>query len=350
MKSNKSTANTNDTANRVDKANSLRSTMELLSFAYPLAYSFIVAGSCVYFGKISILEFLLLIFLSFSLQLMNNVAKVYGDLIDRHHAHTEYYKLKFDKYKRDARHNNNLEKHGAPMQGATIDLSAAHLRYMLIASAAASLVLGYGFIVLCTGFFSTSSTMIALSCYVIEVAILFARYMGPWSFGYRTYGNLILFVLIAFSAIGCFCLLLGSFVIVSLYPALAVASLGVAVANMRDIYNEQHDVEMSHTKMPRRTVPLSAGIKGSFMFQTVFVALSMIWLLAFPIAVSANNIWNYAFVIFYILFIIDLVALKRAKPTDMCALRKSLAVSTVLLGEGFFFSIALSNISTLVIA
>ncbi len=329
-------------------SNSLRSTMELCSFAYPLAYSFIIAGTCVYFGKLTILEFLLLIFLSFALQLMNNIAKVYGDLIDRHQTRTEYYKLKFEKYKRQNKQSNSIEKHGSPMQGATVDLSAVHLKYMLIASAAASLVLGYGFIVLCTGFFQTYTTMVALSCYVLAVAVLFARYLGAWCFGYRTYGNLILFVLIVSSAVGCFNLLLGSFVIVSLYPALAVACLGVAVANMRDLCSEKYDVEMSHTKKPRRTVPLSAGFKGALMFQATFVALCMIWLLAFPIAISAANIYNYAFVIFYIPLIVDFVSLKRGKPTDVAALKKSLAITAVLLGAGFFFSVALPYLDTLV--
>ena len=324
-------------ANRDEFGGDVGNVMEPATFAFPLAFALIAGGVCGYFGKVSAFAWVMLLLTALSLQLVNNIARVYGDKLDRHDVRTEYYRLKFEKYRRSKR----VE---APMQGAVADLSAIRLKTMLVACVAASLVLGYGLIVACSGSASAVAAMPALSCHVLAAAMLLARYLGRWCFGYRTYGNLVLFLLLAGYALGCLYLMLGAFVLPSVYPALGLASLGAAVANMRDLACERQDVEMSHTKMPRRTIPLSAGYRGAVIFQTVFSALCMIWLVAFPAAMHASHIWNFAFAVFYIPMGIDLASLVRARPNDVGALRRSVAISTVLLGIGFFLSLALANL------
>ncbi len=317
--------------------------MQPATFAFPLAAALVVGGVCGYFGKASALQLALTALTAVSMQLANNVARVYGDRIDRHSARTEYYERKFAKY-RSAGAAGRME---APMQGAVIDSSAIRLRAMLALSAAAALVLGYALIVSCTEIGNAAASMAALTCHVLAVGILLTRYLGPWCFGYRTYGNIVLFVLLAVCSGGSLLLLMGTFVPVMAYPALALASLGVAAANMRDLACERHDVEMSHTRTPRRTVPLSAGFKGAVICQAAFETLGVVWLVMFPAAVGAANIWNYAFAIFFIPMAGDLVSILRAKPDDVGALQKSLGVSMLLLGAAFFLSLASGNMETL---
>lgn len=314
--------------------------MELETFAFPAAFALVVAGIAGYFGKIGILSLVLLVLAAVAFQLTNNISRLYGDKLDRDYVEKEYYERKFEQYRKTGKNYD-------PLTGTAGDMQEMQVRSMLLASAVFSLVLGYGFVLSCTGATAWTVNALSLTALVLIVAMTLLRYLGTWSWGYRTYGNAILFVLVAGSAAGCFYVLAGSFVLAALYPSLGIGALGVAVANMRDLACEEHDVDLAQTSRPRRTVPLSAGIKGGMILQIASVVFAMIWLVAFPIAVGAFHIWNYAFVLFYIPMVMDLLALAKAVPSDIPNLRRSLSTSTLLVGIAFFCGIAAANLGSI---
>lgn len=314
--------------------------MELKTFAYPVTFALVVGGIAGYFGKIGILSLVLLILTAVAFQLSNNIARIYGDKLDREYVEKEYYERKFEQYRRTGKDMD-------PVTGTAGDMQEMQMRSMLLASTVFALVLGYGFVLSCTDTTAWTLDALSLTALLLVAVMVVLRYLGTWSWGYRTYGNAILFAIIAATAAGCFYLLAGSFVMAALYPSLGVAALGIAVDNMRDLACEEHDVDLAQTSRPRRTVPLSAGLKGTMILQVASTVFAMVWLVAFPIALGASHIWNYAFVLFYIPMVMDLFSLARAAPSDIPGLRRSLAVSTLLVGVAFFYSLSAANLDVI---
>lgn len=325
---------------RGEKDHRWRGALDLPTFALPLAFTFFTCGIAGYFGKINLIAMLLMALTCICLQLVNNVGRLLGDKLGRERAKNEYYERKFAQYKNTG---NSLD----PFAGTAGDLQTMNLKSMFLVSIAMSLVMGFGLITSCTDVDDISMKIIAMCVIVVVTFLIALRYMGTWSYGYRVYGNIFVFLIFCGCEIGGFYLLTGSFLVPVIYPAIGIGALAVAVANMNDIYYEKEDADLEQTDHPRRTVPIAAGINGAFMLQIVSEVLAMIWLASFPVVMGSTYIWNYAFILFYIPLISDIVALRKSGPSDIPRLRTTLAISTILLSVAFLLGIAGSNLGAL---
>lgn len=320
--------------------------LDVESLALPVSFSLFVAGIAGYFGGVSLMAFVLMLLAAVCLQLSANLARAYGDIVDRESVRRDYYERKFAQYK--------MRKELDPVAATAGNLLAMQLRTMLIATTAMGLVLGYAFIMTSFGM-DVSSTgadaipfarqWMAFALYAVVVALVLLRYLGTWRHGYRVYGNIILFVLVGGCATGCFYLLAHAFVFVVIYPSIGIGALAVAIANMRDISRMETDSELRQSNRARRTIPLALRFEGALMLQVVAVILAMVWLLVFPIMMDAPFIWNYAFVLFYIPLVRELVMLRSIKPSGVARAKRALALASIFLSAAWLFSLAASNLS-----
>lgn len=317
------------------------------SLALPVSFSLFVAGLAGYFGSVSLTAFVLMLLAAICLQISANLARAYGDIVDRESVRRDYYERKFAQYK--------MRKELDPLAATAGNLLAMQLRTMLIAATAMSLVLGYAFIVMSYGIDVSSGgaatspfarQWMAFALYAVVVALVLLRYLGTWRHAYRAYGNIILFVLVGGSAIGCFHLLTHAFVLVAIYPAIGFGALAVAIANMGDISRMETDSELRQSNRARRTVPLALRFEGALMLQMVALILAMVWLLVFPIAMGAPFVWNYAFVLFYVPLVRELVLLRSIKPSGVPRAKRALALASIFLSAAWLFSLAMANLST----
>ena len=314
--------------------------LEKQSFVLPLCFTLICAGLAGYYGKLDIVAIALLAITSMCVQIVNNLGRIYGDRISRSRTRNEYYERKFEQYKRVGRSVD-------PTTGTAGDFVSMQVKSMLVMSVAASLVFGYALVFWCFGAQQLSVRSLAITVFALMLMLVILRYVGPWQYGYRAYGNAIIFVLLTGAAVGAFYLLASTFVLVIIYPAAGVGALGVAIANITDLQLENSDAELSQTHNARRTVPLAMSIEGAMILQIVAMIAQMIWLVAFPFAMGSTFAWNYAFCVFFIPQIIQLTKLRRATPKSIPALRRSLSISNLALGVAFFFSMSTSTIVAL---
>ena len=320
--------------------------LDVESLALPVSFSLFVAGLAGYFGEVSLTAFILMLFAAICLQISANLARAYGDIVDRESVRRDYYERKFAQYK--------MKRELDPMAATAGNLLAMQLRTMFIATTAMSLVLGYGFIMMSLGV-GVSSTgafaspfarqWMAFALYAVVVALVLLRHLGTWRHGYRVYGDIILFVLAGGCAIGCFHLLAHAFVLVIVYPSIGFAALAVAIANMGDISRMETDSELRQSNRARRTIPLALRFESALMLQVVALVLAMVWMLAFPILMGAPFIWNYAFALFYIPLVRELVLLRSLKPATVGRARRALALSSIFLTAAWLFSLAAGNLS-----
>ena len=320
--------------------------LDVESLALPVSFSLFVAGLAGYFGEVGLVPFVLMLFAAMCLQISANIARAYGDIVDRESVRRDYYERKFAQYK--------MKRELDPVAATAGNLLAMQLRTMLIATTAMSLVLGYGFIVMCFGVdVSSTSAMgspfarqwMAFALFAVVVALVLLRYLGSWRHGYRVYGNIILFVLVGGCAVGCFYLLAHAFVLVIIYPSIGIAALAVAIVNMNDISRMETDSELRQSNRARHTVPLALRFEGALMLQVVALILAMVWLIAFPILMGAPFIWNYAFALFFIPLVRELVMLRSLRPAGVERARRALALSSIFLTAAWLFSLAAGNLS-----
>lgn len=316
--------------------------LDLESLALPVSFTLFVGGLAGYFSPFGLIPFILLLFTAICLQMTANLARAYGDIVDRESVRREYYERKFAQYR--------MRRELDPVAATAGNMLAMQLRTMLVATSAMSLVLGYGFITASLGFGESSvagphaGQWLAFAVHAVVTALILLRYLGTWRHGYRVYGNIILFAIVGGCAVGCFYLLVHSLPLIAIYPSIGFAALAVALANMGDITRMETDASLRESSRARKTIPLALRFEGALMLQVAAVALAMIWLLSFPVIAGAAFIWNYAFLLFFIPLIAGLVSLRNMRPGDAGQALKSLAWATIALSIAWILSLAVANL------
>ena len=307
------------------------------SYLLPIAFAFTVHGSAGWYGCGDIVTLVVMALSAICLQVTSNLARSLGDLVDAERARKEYYERKFARFKLES---GRLD----PITGTAGDLLMMRMRTMLLTSCAVTLVMGYGLVVLCLGTAVLGARWLAFSAIVALVALALLRFLGRWRFAYRPYGNVIVFALATGAALGSTCLLTHAFVLGALYPAAAFGALAAAAGNMADICNMEDDNEYSLHENPRRTLPLAASVNAGFAFHAVMGILAIIWLAVLPIWLGARGAWDYAFLVFAIPLVLDMVAIRRSQRSELGRYRTSLAVSTLCLCAAFFLGSVIAHV------
>ncbi len=313
------------------------------SLAMPIAFALYTGALAGYFGKLGFFELILLALAAVSIQVVSEMARIVGDQTDRQDAKNEYYERKFAQFKNYE--SKNRFQTFDPAAGTAGSLDSIKNRSVLMATAAISLVLGYSLIIYCLGTNDLGGVWMAFAIYLALVAAAILRYMGTWKFGYKVYGNAIVFALVSIAGVmGGFYLLTGTFIMVVVYPAIGFGAFAVAAANIGDIERENSDADFEDTDNPRTTVPLSAGINAAMLLQTASLVLGMIWMASFPMALGLHHIWSYAFMVMFVPIIASIIRTYRAKPKDIPGIRTSLVVAMLIMSAAFFLSVASANL------
>lgn len=331
-KPNKQHASTDDIISTIKRATGGASWAGALAF--PLSLSFICTGMASCYGVGNIWESLMLLLFTICLQGVNLSARALGGIEDAQRERAEYLALKFGKF---AAQNRRID----PMTSTAGDARSTMLACIFAVFVALSILIGYAFVSMTAATSSPDRIWIALACIVVLTAVVGLRYLGIWRHGCRPYGLLLVFAIGSLMVTGVFFAMAGQLISVVVYPAIGTGALGCSLASICELGGMEEDSQIG-----RRTLAIAAGARIGKAAPAVFGILAMLWLVAFPIASGLSPL-SLAFTLFYIPWIRDLLALKKAGPAQIARLESSMALSHVFVALAFMFCIAGSNIVSL---
>ncbi len=330
------------TPEKFSNTSTFKGAIDIYSLACPVCFTFLTCGTIGYFGQISILQMILLLLFSICVASCNSLAYQLGVRIKAQDQKADYYEKKFAHFKATKRSFD-------PLASTAGDPWIMRLAAYLAAASALSLILGVAFCLSCFGLMSSSqstgisNSWLGVAIVVIILALVILRYIGRWHYGARPYGTLIVFALGTGGSIAIFWMLIGQWIAACAFSSMATGLMCAIFANLDDLKNMSQDSALEYS-----TLPIAIGADRAKIIHIALGVLMCLWLLAYPTMLNSISLSNYAFAVFFIPLIINLLAIRGISPSKIDSFMGSFGISAILLSIAFFLSVSWSNLTALV--
>jgi 1,4-dihydroxy-2-naphthoate octaprenyltransferase len=133
--------------------------------------------------------------------------------------------------------------------------------------------------------------------------------LGKHPYGYRGLGDLYCFLFFGIAAVACtFYLATKSLDFSVLLPASAMGFLSNAVLNINNMRDYENDKASG-----KNSLVVKIGLKKAFVYHCLLISGAFVCLVVYLVLHQARW-YSYLFVVLFLLFLKDLIAIKKTKP------------------------------------
>ena len=151
------------------------------------------------------------------------------------------------------------------------------------------------------------AVFVALGIGAVLAALLYT--LGKHPYGYRGLGDLYCFLFFGIAAVACaFYLATKSLDFSVLLPASAMGFLSNAVLNINNMRDYENDKASG-----KNSLVVKIGLKKAFVYHCLLISGAFVCLVVYLVLHQARW-YSYLFVVLFLLFLKDLIAIKKTKP------------------------------------